>query len=299
MLERCHPPAYIQAIKESCPASGIARLDADTWLSPGSWEAMLRGAGAATHAVDQVMSGRAQNAFAAIRPPGHHAEQQTAMGFCFFNNAAIAARHAQAVHGIERVAIIDWDVHHGNGTEAIFYDRDDVLTISIHQDRNYPTDSGAVTDRGKGAGEGFNINIPLPPGTGHKGYLATMERLALPAIRAYRPDVLIVACGFDAAINDPLGRMLATAETFRLMTRQVMALAAEVCGSRLVLVHEGGYSEAYVPFCGHAVLQELSGSAINAPDPHGDIFTARQPWPLTDVFVATVLDDLARSLGLP
>ena len=176
MLERCHPSAYIQAIKESCPASGIARLDADTWLSSGSWEAMLRGAGAATHAVDQVMSGRVRNAFAAIRPPGHHAEQQTAMGFCFFNNAAIAARHAQAVHGIERVAIIDWDVHHGNGTQDIFWSDPSVLYVSTHEMPLYPG-TGAADETGA---FGTILNVPMQAGDGSEAFRAAFDDVVLP-----------------------------------------------------------------------------------------------------------------------
>ncbi|MCX7301837.1 MAG: class II histone deacetylase [Rhodobacterales bacterium] len=297
-LLRVHPARYLDAFKALSDDKG-GELGRRTPFGPGGYEIAALSAGLAKGALASVLEGELDNAHALSRPPGHHALPDFPNGFCLLANIAIAIESARAAGLARRFAVLDWDVHHGNGTEAIFYDRDDVLTISIHQDRNYPTDSGAVTDRGRGAGEGFNINIPLPPGTGHKGYLATMERLALPAIRAYRPDVLILACGFDAAITDPLGRMLATAETFRLMTRQVMELAAEVCGGRLVLVHEGGYSEAYVPFCGHAVLQELSGSAVNAPDPHGDIFAARQPGPLTDDFVATVLDGLAKTIGLP
>jgi acetoin utilization deacetylase AcuC-like enzyme len=296
-LLRVHPASYLDAFRALSDDKG-GELGRRTPFGPGGYEIAALSAGLAKATLATVLQGEQDNAYALSRPPGHHALPDFPNGFCLLANIAIAIESARAAGLARRFAVLDWDVHHGNGTEAIFYDRDDVLTVSIHQDRNYPTDSGAVTDRGRGAGEGFNINIPLPPGTGHKGYLATMERLALPAIRAYRPDVLIVACGFDAAINDPLGRMLATAETFRLMTRQVMALASEVCGGKLVLVHEGGYSEAYVPFCGHAVLQELCGSAISAPDPHADIFADRQPGPQTDAFLDSVLDDLARCLGL-
>jgi acetoin utilization deacetylase AcuC-like enzyme len=143
---------------------------------------------------------------------------------------------------------------------------------------------------------GANLNIPLPPGVGHKGYLATIDRLITPAIRAHRPDAIIVACGFDAGVNDPLGRMLATAETFRLMTRAMMTLAADICGGRLILVHEGGYSETYVPFCGHAVLEEMSGSAHTAPDPMAATFAKRQPGPAFDAFLDSQIDGWARAL---
>ena len=177
----------------------------------------------------------------------------------------------------DRVAVIDWDVHHGNGTEAIFYDRDDVLTISLHQERNYPMDTGDAEDRGVGAGEGYNMNIPLPPGGGHALYLEAMERLVLPALNDFQPDVIIVACGYDAAAIDPLSRMMATAETFRALTEMTMEAASDLCGGRLMMAHEGGYSEVYVPFCGHNVLQQLSGSSITAVDPLAETLNLRQP----------------------
>ena len=176
-----------------------------------------------------------------------------------------------------RVAVIDWDVHHGNGTEAIFIDDADTLAISLHQERNYPVDTGDADVRGEGAGEGANINIPLPPGAGHDTYVEAMERIVLPALRTFEPDVIVIACGFDAAAIDPLSRMLATVETYRAMTAQVMQAADDLCDGRLMMAHEGGYSEVYVPFCGHAVLQEMSGSAIDAPDPMAATFAARQP----------------------
>jgi acetoin utilization deacetylase AcuC-like enzyme len=237
MLERCHPSAYIQAIKESCPASGIARLDADTWLSPGSWEAMLRGAGAATHAVDQVMSGRVRNAFAAIRPPGHHAEQQTAMGFCFFNNAAIAARHAQAVHGIERVAIIDWDVHHGNGTQDIFWSDPSVLYVSTHEMPLYPG-TGAADETGA---FGTILNVPMQAGDGSEAFHAAFDGVVLPRLYEFRPDFLIISAGFDAHRDDPLGNLQLDEADFTWATRQLMALADVHAHGRIVSVLEGGY----------------------------------------------------------
>jgi acetoin utilization deacetylase AcuC-like enzyme len=239
-----------------------------------------------------VLRGDVSNAYSLSRPPGHHCLPDYPNGFCLFNNIGIAIEAAKAAGLAQRFAVLDWDVHHGNGTEAVFYDRADVLTVSLHQDRNYPMDTGAFADRGTGEGAGYNLNVPLPPGTGHTGYLAAMDRLALPAIRDFAPDILIIACGFDAAANDPLGRMLATAETFSLMTRQVMALADDVCGGKLLMVHEGGYSETYVPFCGHNVLQEMSGSQITAPDPFAEVFPLRQPDARFDAFVDAWIDDM-------
>ncbi len=193
-----------------------------------------------------------------------------------------------------RIAVIDWDVHHGNGTEAIFLADPEVLTISLHQDRNYPLDTGQASERGTGKGHGFNINIPLPPGTGHASYLECFDRIVIPALHRFRPDAVIVACGYDASAFDPLGRMMATAETFRLMTRAVMQAADDLCRGRVMLVHEGGYSEAHVPFCGHAVLEEMSGSAIRAPDPQADTLVKRQPGAVWQRHVSDHIAELAQ-----
>ena len=260
MLERCHPPAYIQAIKESCPASGIARLDADTWLSPGSWEAMLRGAGAATHAVDQVMSGRVRNAFAAIRPPGHHAEQQTAMGFCFFNNAAIAARHAQAVHGIERVAIIDWDVHHGNGTQDIFWSDPSVLYVSTHEMPLYPG-TGAADETGA---FGTILNVPMQAGDGSEAFRAAFDDVILPRLHEFRPDFLIISAGFDTHRDDPLGNLQLDEADFAWATRQLMVLADVHAHGRIVSVLEGGYDLQGLALSVAAHVEALMGGDVGA-----------------------------------
>lgn len=260
MLERCHPPAYIQAIKESCPASGIARLDADTWLSPGSWEAMLRGAGAATHAVDQVMSGRAQNAFAAIRPPGHHAEHQTAMGFCFFNNAAIAARHAQAVHSIERVAIIDWDVHHGNGTQDIFWSDPSVLYVSTHEMPLYPG-TGAADETGA---FGTILNVPMQAGDGSEAFRAAFDDVVLPRLHEFRPDFLIISAGFDAHRDDPLGNLQLDEADFAWATHQLMNLADVHAHGRIVSVLEGGYDLQGLALSVAAHVEALMGADAGA-----------------------------------
>jgi acetoin utilization deacetylase AcuC-like enzyme len=203
-------------------------------------------------------------------------------------NVALAVERARARGLCERVAVLDWDVHHGNGTEAIYAADPDVLTVSIHQERNYPLDTGAFETDAVA-----NLNVPLPPGSGHATYLAAMERLALPAIRAHRPDVIVIACGFDAAPFDPLGRMLATAETFRAMTRAVLDLADEVCGGRVAMAHEGGYSKVYVPFCGHAVIAEMAGSTVTAPDPFAEAFAHRQPGPAFDAFASGLIDAMA------
>ena len=232
------------------------------------------------------------NAYALSRPPGHHCLPDFPNGFCLLANIAIAVEAALALGLAKKIAVLDWDVHHGNGTEAIFYDRDDVLTISIHQDRCYPQDTGGVEVTGEGAGAGLNMNIPLPPGCGHKAYLDAMQRLVIPKLAEYNADLVVVACGFDASGFDPLSRMMCTAETYREMTRQVM----NVTSGRLVAAHEGGYSELYVPFCGHAMLEEMSGTSIRAEDPMKARINGQQPDKYADAFHADVINRLQTEL---
>ncbi len=275
-LARVHPESYLRKFKDLSDNGG-GEIGLRAPFAQDGFEIACTSAGLAKGALFSVLEGNLQNAYALSRPPGHHCLPDFPNGFCLLANIAIAVEAALANGLTDRVAILDWDVHHGNGTEAIFYDRDDVLTISLHQERNYPMDTGDAEDRGVGAGVGYNLNIPLPPGGGHALYLDVMERIALPALEAFRPDVIIVACGFDAAAVDPLSRMMATAETFRAMTAQIMEAAADLCDDKLVLIHEGGYSEVYVPFCGHHVLQELSQSDISAADPLAQTLDARQP----------------------
>ena len=290
-LARVHPENYLLQFKGLSDAGG-GDLGEQTPFGPGGFEIAAQSAGLAVAAVADVLTGRHPNAYALSRPPGHHCLPDWPNGFCLLANIAIAIEAAIAAGLGRRFAVVDWDVHHGNGTENIFYDRDDVLTISIHQERNYPEDTGMAEARGTGAGTGFNMNIPLPPGAGHATYLEAMERLIAPALKAYAPDVIIVACGYDACLVDPLSRMMCTAETFRLLTRRVMAVAAAAAGGRLVLVHEGGYSEMYVPFCGHAVLEELSGSSVHAADPLAGDYARRQPGPRQQAFCSELIDEL-------
>lgn len=296
-LLRVHPERYLSAFQAASDAGG-GELGLRAPFGAGGYEIAALSAGLATAALRSVLKGEARNAYALSRPPGHHCTADFPNGFCLLNNIAVAIRAAQAEGLVRRVAVIDWDVHHGNGTEAIFYDDPDVLTISLHQDRNYPLDTGGVEAMGAGAGLGANLNLPLPPGCGHASYQRAMERVVLPALDRFRPEAIVVACGFDAAAVDPLGRMLATAETFRMLTRLVMQAADRLCDGRLTLVHEGGYSEVYVPFCGHAVLEELSAAPVTAPDPMAAILVRRQPDARFDAFVCDWIDDAARRLGL-
>ena len=220
-IARVHPQDYIEAIRAAAPKHGRAVLDADTVMSPGSFEAALRAAGGAVFAVDEVMGGKVRNAFVSTRPPGHHAEVATPMGFCFFNNAAIAARHAQKAHGAERVAIMDFDVHHGNGTQHIFWDDPSVMYASTHQMPHYPG-TGAVQERGE---YGQIVNAPLRAGDGGEAFREAMETVILPRLEVFSPDLMIVSAGFDAHRRDPLGNLNLTEADFAWATQKLMGVA--------------------------------------------------------------------------
>ncbi len=296
-LARVHPESYLSAFKDMSDAGG-GELGLRTPFGRGGYEIAALSAGLATAALSAVLKGEVRNAYALSRPPGHHCLPDFPNGFCLLNNIAIAIRAAQAAGLVRRVAVIDWDVHHGNGTEAVFWEDPDVLTISLHQDRNYPLDTGGVEAVGAGAGLGTNLNLPLPPGSGHAAYLYAMDRVVLPALHRFKPEAIIVACGFDAAAVDPLGRMLCTAETFRALTAMAMDAADRLCDGRLTLVHEGGYSEVYVPFCGHAVLEQLSAAPMTAPDPLAATLEKRQPDARFDAFAKDWIDEMAQLLPL-
>jgi acetoin utilization deacetylase AcuC-like enzyme len=265
-IARLHTREYMERIKR---ASSEAGGDAGelTPFGPGSYEIALLAAGGCITAVDAVLDGKVDNAYALVRPPGHHAEKDQGRGFCIFANTALAAAHARQARGLSRVAIVDWDVHHGNGTEHAFYDDPTVLTISIHQDNNYPPGSGAIEDTGVREGLGYNINIPLPAGSGVGAYVATFDRVVAPALRAFKPELILVASGLDASAMDPLASMMMTSDGYRKLTQVMLAVAREVCGGRLVACHEGGYSPAYVPYCGLAILEEMAGVRTGLEDP--------------------------------
>ena len=297
VLERVHPASYLDAFKAASDAGG-GELGHHTPFAQGGYEIAALSAGLTTAAVNAVAAGQLENAYALSRPPGHHCEPKTPMGFCLLANIAVAIEDALARGTLGRVAVLDWDVHHGNGTETIFYDRDDVLTISLHQEGNYPTTTGALTDRGRGKGEGCNINLPMHAGSGHTAYLHALDRVVIPALEAFKPDMIIVACGFDAAIIDPLARMQCTARTFGEMTTKIRQTAERICGGKLVLSHEGGYSEAYVPFCGHATIAALASSKTEAPDPLAASLEIRQPSPPFDAFLRHSIDEMAAKLEM-
>jgi acetoin utilization deacetylase AcuC-like enzyme len=280
-----HTSAHVRRIVEAASRGELTQLGPDAWSGPGTHDAMLLAAGGLLAAAEAVLDGTADNAFALLRPPGHHAERDAAMGFCLFNNTAIAARWAQRERGVGRVAIVDWDVHHGNGTEEIFLDDPSVLTVSLHQDGLYPADRGGLSERGTGAGEGFNVNVPLPAGTGDDGYAHVFERVVEPVVRAFAPDLLLIAAGQDASATDPLGRMSLTVPGFRALADRAVALAGELCDGRLVAMLEGGYSLLHLPLANHAILEGLAGlPATFARDPVG----ADVPLALRDVERAAV-----------
>lgn len=234
-----------------------ARVDADTVMSPGSYGAALRAAGAAVEAVERVLAGDAANAFALVRPPGHHAEPNRSMGFCLFNNVAIAAEAARR-GGAERVLILDWDVHHGNGTQACFADRRDVLYQSLHQFPFYPG-TGAAEEVGEGAARGFTMNCPLPGGQGDADFGAVFHDLFLPVAQAFEPDLVLVSAGYDPHEDDPIGGMRVTERGFAAMTSALKDFATETCGGKLVLLLEGGYSLSGLSRSVHASLEVLRG----------------------------------------
>jgi len=286
-LRLVHTEAHVRRVMEAAASGERVELGPDAWTGPGTHDAILLAAGGLLAAVEAVLDGSVDNAFALLRPPGHHAGRETAMGFCLFNNTAIASRWAQRVHGLERVAILDWDVHHGNGSEEIFLDDPSVLTISLHQDGLYPAGRGGRDARGDGAGTGFNVNVPLPAGTGDHGYAHAFERVVEPVARAFRPELLLIAAGQDASATDPLGRMSITVPGFRALIDRAVALAGELCGGRLVAMLEGGYSLLHLPLANHAILEGLAGLAPTfTSDPVGvDV-----PIALRDVERAAVAD---------
>jgi acetoin utilization deacetylase AcuC-like enzyme len=260
-LELAHSDAHVHHVLGAARSEEPVNLGFEAWTVPGSEVPALLAAGGLLAATDHVLSGELDNAFALLRPPGHHAEHAASMGFCLFNNLVIAARWAQREHGVERVAILDWDVHHGNGTEEILYRDGSVLAISLHQDRLYPSSTGGLEARGEGEGEGRNVNLPLPAFTGDAGYAHAFDRVVEPVIRAFRPDLLLLGAGQDAAASDPLGGMALTTPGYRALTDRVVALAGELCGGRLVANLEGGYSLHHLPLANLAILEGLLGVA--------------------------------------
>lgn len=239
-LEMVHRPDYVSLVEQAAEQGG-GMLDPDTYLLPVSYEVARLSTGGVLGAIDAVMSRKANNAIALVRPPGHHALPNRGMGFCIFSNAAIAARHVQQAHGIERVMIVDYDVHHGNGTEVAFYDDPGVLYVSTHQYPFYPG-SGALHDIGCGEGTGTTLNMPLSAGVGNEGFTALFEQVLWPAARRFAPDFVIVSAGFDAHWDDPLAMLQLDLNGYVHITRELVRMAEEMCGGRLIVTLEGGYN---------------------------------------------------------
>ena len=266
-LHRVHTKDYIEKIKNLSNLSG-GDAGEGAPFGKGSFEIASLAAGGVIQLTKAVFEGQVDNGYALVRPPGHHAESDRGRGFCIFGNIAIAAKSLRYDYGVKRIAIVDWDVHHGNGTQDAFYEDPNVLTVSIHQDGLFPRDSGNMDERGAKSAIGTNLNIPLPPGSGNGAYIKSMEQIVRPALEKFSPDFIFVASGYDASVNDPLGRMMVTSSGYRAMARILIDVADNHCNGRLVVAHEGGYSLSYVPYCGLAVIEEIAEKTTKVVDPN-------------------------------
>jgi acetoin utilization deacetylase AcuC-like enzyme len=280
-LTTVHTPEHVERMRALCTSGETTRLDHSTVVTPDSWEPMLAAAGTSLAAADSVLAG-GDVALALVRPPGHHAQPERPDGYCFFNNAALAAERARRA-GVERVAIVDWDVHHGNGNQACFYTRGDVLTISLHMrtglwGERHPQ-TGSPEEVGLGDGQGFNVNIELPAGSGDRAYELAMREVVTPILRQFEPGLIVGSCGQDASAFDPNGRQNVSMRGFREIGRVVGDAARELCDDRLVLVQEGGYARTYAAYCLHATLEGVLG----------------EPEPLLEETLAYMPDDFARA----
>ena len=254
----CHTRRYFETAKADVTAGAEELSTGDTMICPRSFDIALRAVGGVMNAVDAVMTGKVRNAFCAVRPPGHHARPAQGMGFCLFNNIAIGARHAQKKHGAEKVLIVDWDVHHGNGTQDIFYEDGSVLFFSTHQSPLYPG-TGAAGETGDGKGRGCTLNCPLPAGTGIQAINAAFNNQLLPTAARFKPDLVMISAGFDSRLGDPLGQFQLSDDDFASLTRLLMNFADEHCNGRIVSVLEGGYNLAGLAGAASAHVGALMG----------------------------------------
>jgi acetoin utilization deacetylase AcuC-like enzyme len=265
-LSAFHTRPYISKV-EALSAEGSGEAGEGAPVSAGSYQAALLAAGGTIAAMDAILDGTVGGAYVLARPPGHHAIADMGMGYCLFNNVAVATLHARS-RGLDRLMIVDWDVHHGNGTQAAFYSDPSVLFLSVHQEDWYPIGMGTLDQQGDGDAVGSTVNVPLPAGTGDRGYVEVFERIVGPAARKFKPQLLLVSAGQDASMYDPLGRMLVSMEGFRSMGAYMQGLADEICDGKLLLVQEGGYSEAYTPFCTLGALAGVTGIDVQVADPY-------------------------------
>lgn len=266
-------------------------LDQDTYVLGASYEAALRGVGGLLSITDAVMTGAAANGFALVRPPGHHARPNSAKGFCLLGNVAVAARHAQRQHGAQRVLIVDFDVHHGNGTAEMFYDDSSVLFFSIHQYPHYPF-SGTIEEFGRDAGEGYTVNVPFPAGVGDAGYLAALRQVLTPLAHEYSPEVIFLSAGFDGHWLDPLSEHRVSVTGYAKLVEELIALARALCGGRLICTLEGGYHLDALPHCVLSTLRVLRGDEAGVSDPFGAVEAPQEA-------AEQVLSAVTRRLGLP
>ena len=294
-LLRVHPKSYLEKFKQLSDTGG-GDMGTQASFSKDGYEIAKLSTGLAIAGIDAVIKGDLRNAYILSRPPGHHCLPDHGMGFCLLSNIGVALEAAISRHQLSRIAVLDWDVHHGNGTEAVFIERPDVFTISVHQENCFPPGSGALDVRGTGRGAGTNLNVPLLPGGGDQAYRDAFELVVLPALRRYKPELIVIASGLDANCLDPLARMMLYSESYRWMMRSVMQVADECCGGKVAVVHEGGYSESYVPFCGHALIEQLAGVQTAVVDPLLDFAKAQQPNAAFQRFQRQQLEELARSI---
>jgi acetoin utilization deacetylase AcuC-like enzyme len=277
-LTLCHEPQYVALVRDSAECDSYD-FDPDTHASRATYRTSLLAAGGVLIAAEAVLEGEADNGFAIVRPPGHHAMPGQAMGFCFFNNVAIAARYLTAVKGLARVMIIDWDVHHGNGTQDMFYDSPQVLYCSLHQFPHYPG-TGALREIGVDEGRGYTVNLPMPATFGDPEYLSAFDRVIMPIGRQFRPDFILVSAGFDCHFRDPLANMRVTEQGFAAMARRIKRLAAECCEGRMALALEGGYDLQALAASARDVIDELGREA---DEPIAEASSDRDRWLLDKV----------------
>ncbi len=290
LVRSVHVPDYVAQLERTRHTSSVQWLDADTYVTSRSFEIALLAAGAATAAVDEVLRGTADQAIALIRPPGHHATRARAMGFCLINNVAVAARFAQQAHGVERIAIVDYDVHHGNGTQDIFYEDPSVLYISTHQSPLYPG-TGSLYEMGRAAGEGYTLNIPLPPGVGDEGYEQVFERVILPALQRFTPELVLVSVGFDAHWADPLANMTLSLQGYHRLSQLLIEGARTWSEGRIVFVMEGGYHLEALSH-GWANIVRATLGDTDVADPLG-------PAPVPSRDVSRLVEQVRHTHGLP
>ncbi|RMF29987.1 MAG: histone deacetylase [Chloroflexi bacterium] len=269
-LQGVHTPAHIARVRQVAEQGG-GHLDADTYVTPHSYDVALLAAGGLVHLVEAVLAGDVDNGFALIRPPGHHATRSRGMGFCLFNNVALAAHVALKERGLERVLIVDFDVHHGNGTQDIFYQDPTVLYFSTHQYPFYPG-TGWIAETGQGAGKGYTVNVPLPPGVGDEGYAAIFEQILWPVAERFRPQLILVSAGYDAHWDDPLAMMRLSLQGYAHLARELVAMATHLCQGRVIFTLEGGYHQQALAYgvlnTLHALLGEQEVVDPLGPSPH-------------------------------